>query len=411
MSAFFKQKYRWLVFLMLFQTMFVVGQTKEQKDLEARKNALIEQIKQMSQMRMQQTQERKSILTQIEETEQKIQARTKLIRITQQQASLLSKEINNNTKELDALRTELSFQKNEYAKLIKQSYKNKSQQNRLMFLLSSESFLQGYKRIIYMKQYTDYRKKQAQEIQEKTEQIKKINEKLIVQRKNKEEILAENKKEELLLKTEKQQQEALVATIRKKEGDYENQIREKQQQANAIDREIQRLIRESITENNKKSGKKISGSEVVFVLTPESRKVAENFEASKGNLIWPVAKGYKSQGFGVYSDPVYPDVKHNNNGVSITTEKGSDARAVFDGEVSAIQAIPGSNKAIQVRHGNYITIYYNLTDVYVSKGDKVKTKQPLGKIFTSGETGKTEMKFFIYKNTTKLNPEYWIHKM
>lgn len=396
---------------MLFQTMFVVGQTKEQKDLEARKNALIEQIKQMSQMRMQQTQERKSILTQIEETEQKIQARTKLIRITQQQASLLSKEINNNTKELDALRTELSFQKNEYAKLIKQSYKNKSQQNRLMFLLSSESFLQGYKRIIYMKQYTDYRKKQAQEIQEKTEQIKKINEKLIVQRKNKEEILAENKKEELLLKTEKQQQEALVATIRKKEGDYENQIREKQQQANAIDREIQRLIRESITENNKKSGKKISGSEVVFVLTPESRKVAENFEASKGNLIWPVAKGYKSQGFGVYSDPVYPDVKHNNNGVSITTEKGSDARAVFDGEVSAIQAIPGSNKAIQVRHGNYITIYYNLTDVYVSKGDKVKTKQPLGKIFTSGETGKTEMKFFIYKNTTKLNPEYWIHKM
>lgn len=411
MSAFFKQKYRWLVFLILFQTMFVVGQTKEQKDLEARKNALIEQIKQMSQMRMQQTQERKSILTQIEETEQKIQARTKLIRITQQQASLLSKEINNNTKELDALRTELSFQKNEYAKLIKQSYKNKSQQNRLMFLLSSESFLQGYKRIIYMKQYTDYRKKQAQEIQEKTEQIKKINEKLIVQRKNKEEILAENKKEELLLKTEKQQQEALVATIRKKEGDYENQIREKQQQANAIDREIQRLIRESITENNKKSGKKISGSEVVFVLTPESRKVAENFEASKGNLIWPVAKGYKSQGFGVYSDPVYPDVKHNNNGVSITTEKGSDARAVFDGEVSAIQAIPGSNKAIQVRHGNYITIYYNLTDVYVSKGDKVKTKQPLGKIFTSGETGKTEMKFFIYKNTTKLNPEYWIHKM
>lgn len=411
MSAFFKQKYRWLVFLILFQTMFVVGQTKEQKDLEARKNALIEQIKQMSQMRMQQTQERKSILTQIEETEQKIQARTKLIRITQQQASLLSKEINNNTKELDALRTELSFQKNEYAKLIKQSYKNKSQQNRLMFLLWSESFLQGYKRIIYMKQYTDYRKKQAQEIQEKTEQIKKINEKLIVQRKNKEEILAENKKEELLLKTEKQQQEALVATIRKKEGDYENQIREKQQQANAIDREIQRLIRESITENNKKSGKKISGSEVVFVLTPESRKVAENFEASKGNLIWPVAKGYKSQGFGVYSDPVYPDVKHNNNGVSITTEKGSDARAVFDGEVSAIQAIPGSNKAIQVRHGNYITIYYNLTDVYVSKGDKVKTKQPLGKIFTSGETGKTEMKFFIYKNTTKLNPEYWIHKM
>ena len=146
------------------------------------------------------------------------------------------------------------------------------------------------------------------------------------------------------------------------------------------------------------------------MLTPESRKVADSFEANKGNLIWPVVKGYKSQGFGVYYDPVYPELQHYNNGVTIATEAGAEARCVFEGEVSAIQSIPGSNKVVQVRHGNYITIYYNLTDVYVKKGDKVKAKEPLGKIFTDSN-GKTEMKFFLYKNTTRLNPEFWIHKM
>ena len=112
----------------------------------------------------------------------------------------------------------------------------------------------------------------------------------------------------------------------------------------------------------------------------------------------------------MYYDPVYPELQHYNNGVTIATEKGSEARCVFEGEVSAIQSIPGSNKVVQVRHGNYITIYYNLTDAYVKKGDKVKAKEPLGKIFTDSN-GKTEMKFFLYKNTTRLNPEFWIHKM
>ncbi|MDO5607712.1 MAG: peptidoglycan DD-metalloendopeptidase family protein [Capnocytophaga sp.] len=407
-----------LYIISVFQTVVVwllcsvhtYAQSPEQKNLEERKKVLTEQIRQMTLMRSQQTQERKSVATQIEEINQKIQARTKLIRITEQQSALLSKEINANMRQLEALRKELDFQKKEYAKLIKQSYKNKSQQNRLMFLLSSENFKQGYKRMLYMKQYTDYRKRQAEEIQQKTEEVRLLNEKLIVQRKEKEAVLQENRKEEQLLQAEKKEQETLVASIRQKEGEYEQQIREKQREANAIDREIQRLIRESIASNNKKQGAKSNASEVTFVLTPESRKVAQGFEANKGNLIWPVTKGYKSQGFGVYSDPVYPEVKHNNNGVTIITEPNADARAVFDGEVSAIQAIPGSNKVVHVRHGNYISIYYNLTDVYVKNGDKVKTKTPLGKVFTDAN-GKAEMKFFLYKDTTKLNPEYWVHRL
>ncbi|WP_255318106.1 murein hydrolase activator EnvC family protein [Capnocytophaga stomatis] len=410
-----------LQILLLFLPFFLSAQTK-QKDLEERKKAIIEQIKQMSELRAQQTKQRKSTVLQIEEANEKIQARTRLIQITQQQANLISKEIDDNEKQLNVLQKELKFHKQEYAKLIKQSYKSKSSQNRLMFLLSSESFWQGYKRFSYMKQYADYRKKQVSEIQVKSEKIKQINNQLITQRNEKKVVLEENRKEEQTLQQEKKELEVLATNIRQKERNYEKQIREKQKQADAIDREIQRLIRLAIIEANKREkalnskgkdkteGQAISSGEISFVLTPESKKVANNFEANKGNLIWPVVKGYKSQGFGTYSDPVYPDVKHYNNGVTIATEKGAEARSVFEGEVSAIQSIPGSNKVVQVRHGNYISIYYNLTDVYVKKGDKVKTKESLGKIFTDSN-GKTEMKFFLYKNTTRLNPEYWIHKM
>ena len=420
------------LFLLCFP-LLLTAQTK-QKELEQRKKALLEQIKEMSALRQQQSQQHKTTIQQIEVANEKILARTRLIQINQQQANLLSKEIADNEEQMRTLKKELEYHKGEYAKIIKQSYKSKSAQNRLLFLLSSESFSQAYKRLAYMKQYVNYRKEQVTLIQTKTNKIKSLNDTLIAQRNTKNQVLEEQRQEQATLQTEKKELETLAANIRTVERSYEAQIREKQKQANAIDREIQRLIRLAIIEANKREKERLaalnrgkgnaqsqggmttstppsaSDAEVTFVLTPESRRVADSFEANKGNLIWPVVKGYKSQGFGVYYDPVYPELQHYNNGVTIATEKGAEARCVFEGEVSAIQSIPGSNKVVQVRHGNYITIYYNLTDVYVKKGDKVKAKEALGKIFTDSN-GKTEMKFFLYKNTTRLNPEFWIHKM
>ena len=418
---------------MLCFPLLLTAQTK-QKELEQRKKTLLEQIKEMSALRQQQSQQHKTTVQQIEVANEKILARTRLIQINQQQANLLSKEIADNEEQMRTLKKELEYHKGEYAKIIKQSYKSKSAQNRLLFLLSSESFSQAYKRLAYMKQYVNYRKEQVTLIQTKTDKIKSLNDTLIAQRNTKNQVLEEQRQEQATLQTEKKELETLAANIRTVERSYEAQIREKQKQANAIDREIQRLIRLAIIEANKREKERLaalnrgkgnaqsqggmttstppsaSDAEVSFVLTPESRGVADSFEANKGNLIWPVVKGYKSQGFGVYYDPVYPELQHYNNGVTIATEKGGEARCVFEGEVSAIQSIPGSNKVVQVRHGNYITIYYNLTDVYVKKGDKVKAKEALGKIFTDSN-GKTEMKFFLYKNTTRLNPEFWIHKM
>lgn len=404
----------------------LLGQnTKQQKELQARKKALLQQIQQMNSLRVEQAQERKSVLSSMQEIDQKIQAQTELIRITNQQANLIDAQIKQNTQEIEQLQKELAQLRKEYANIVRQSYKSRSGQSQLMFLLSSESFAQGFKRIKYMKQYSQFRKKQSTEIARKNQQLAQINDTLSFQKKEKEQILEQNKEVKNQLSQEREKFQQLAASIRDKEHLYEKQIREKQAQAQLIDKEIERIVALSITEANQKNSQKTVASSLknastqnhsatvqgkAFELTPEGKNIASSFQANKGKLIWPVQKGYKSQGFGTYSDPIYPNLKHNNSGISIVAPKGSEARSVFDGEVSAIISVPGGNKAVQVRHGNYITIYYNLSQVYVTKGQRVFTKSPLGKIFTDSE-GKTEMKFFVYKNTTKLNPEYWVRRM
>ena len=412
--------HRLVVFICILSFAGAFAQTSQkQKQLEKQKKALLEQIREMSALRSQQAQERKSLAFQIEEISEKISARTQLIRLTNHQANLLSQQIKDNQNQISTLKKDLESLKKNYAAVILQSYKSRSPQSRWMFLLASESFTQGYKRLKYLQQYTQYRKKQAQEIQQKNILLQQLADSLSSQYNHQRRIVEENQKEQTRLSQERKEQESLVASIKKKESEYATEIKKKQAQANKIDREIDRLIRLAIAEANKKVKPKSSStskttntaatSSKVFDLTPEGQALSSDFEANKGKLIWPIERGYKSQGFGTYDDPVYPDLKHYNNGVSLMAPRGADARCVFNGEVSAVISVPGGNKAVQVRHGNFITIYYNLTQVYVSKGQKVSAKTPLGKIFTDSE-GRTEMKFFVYKNTNKLNPEHWLRE-
>ncbi|WP_340076101.1 murein hydrolase activator EnvC family protein [Leptobacterium sp. I13] len=398
----------WWIALVLF-TVQLPAQTAEQKALEAQKERLQKEIRQINELLSKEQKERKTTIQQVEDLSQKINVRSELIRVTNRQANILNRQINNNLNKISSLREELAALKADYAQMIQKSYKSKSQQSRLMFLLSSDNFFQAYKRLQYMKQYTDYRKKQGEQIQVKTIELQTLNKALVAQRKEKEKLITENRKEQQQLENEKKTQENLLAAIRKNEKQYKSQIEKKRKETLAIDRQIEKLIREAIAEANRKAGK--TGNTTTFALTPEAKLIANNFEANKGKLIWPVEKGVKKKGYGSYADPVYPNLKHFNNGVIIATEKNASVRAVFDGEVSAIIAVPNGNKAVQVRHGNYISTYYNLSRIFVKKGDKVKTKEVLGEIFTSPSTGKTELKFFLYRDTNRLNPENWVYRM
>jgi septal ring factor EnvC (AmiA/AmiB activator) len=310
--------------------------------------------------------------------------------------------------------------------------------------LSSENFLQAYKRAQYMKQYTNYRKLQGEEIKSKSSELIVYNGKLNVQKTAKQKLIEENEKERLSLEKEKKEQEKLVKTIKKDKNKIASEIKKKQQESRAIDRQIDRLIREAIAEANRKAAmeramekakaeskaaakgesdseiktraKAIVSSEAAvssskIVLTAESKILADNFKANRGKLPWPVERGVVSSAYGDHPHPVIGTLMVHNSGVDITTDQGASARAVFGGVVTSVLVTSPITKAVVIQHGDYFTVYQNLSSVSVSKGDKVSIKQNIGKIRTSGDSGKTIMKFIIMQNTIYNNPSSWLFNM
>lgn len=397
-----------LISILISFSLPAFAQDDERKALESRRKALQEEISEMNRLLFAEKRQRGNVLEQLEALDKKISVRQQLIRVTNQESNLLNRQINANQRQISKLREELKVLKEDYAEMIRRSYQSRSNQSRLMFLLSAETFFQAFKRFQYMKQYAQFRREQGLQIAAKTEDLQELNRTLTVQRKAKDQLVAENKEARAKLYQEITSQKELLQSIRKNESRYAAAIEEKKREARKIEGQIERLIRAAIVAENKKSG---SGSSSKFVLTPEAAMIADNFSANKGKLIWPVEKGIKKQGFGIYSDPVYPGIKHQSNGVIIATDEGATARAVFEGEVIAILVVPGGNKGVQIKHGNYISTYYNLSDLYVKKGDKVAAKDALGRIFTNKLNGLTQLKFYLYKDATRLNPEEWIYRL
>ncbi len=300
--------------------------------------------------------------------------------------------------------------------MLVKSYKSRSEKSRIMFVLSSQNFLQAYKRVQYMKQYASFRKMQGKEIEAKQVKLNEAKNKLESSKKEKEKALAEIETERKKLEEQKKNQEVLVKELQKNKKKYLAEINKKKKEEANVDREIKKIIAEAIAEANRKkaakSGNKSSSvSTSKFVLTPEEKIVSDNFKANKGKLPWPVEKGYLQQGYGNYADPVYPSVTHINTGVEIAAQSGANARAVFDGEVLMIQLIKGSSrKAVYIQHGDFVTIYHNLDEVSVKKGQRVSIKDNIGKIHIDAD-GKAILKFYVMQNNTTLNPQQWINSM
>jgi len=408
----FKKKNIFLLAFLLFAVLPQVSfaQTEEQKSLEAKREKLQNEIRDINRLLFAEKKERGTVLDQMEALDKKITVRQQLIRVTNQQSNLLNRQINTNIRNISKLRADLKTLKDDYGLMIQKSYQNRSKQSRLMFLLSSQDFFQAFKRLQYIKQYTDYRKEQGEQIVVKTDDLARLNKDLNEERKVKEVLIAQNRKAKDQLYKEIESQKELLASIRKNENKYATSIKKKERESKKIEKQIDRLIRDAIAAANKKTGKKVINTSK-FMLTPEATIVAHNFTANKGKLIWPVEKGIKSQGFGVYRDPVYPGIKHESNGVIIATDEGAIARSIFEGEVIAILSVPGGKKGIQIKHGNFISTYYNLSELFVKKGERVDIKTKLGKVYTNTSNGQTRLKFYLYEDTSKLNPEEWVYQL
>jgi septal ring factor EnvC (AmiA/AmiB activator) len=468
-----------LSFIFLISTAVLWSQDNQQKKLEERKAKIQKEILE-NETKLQTVKKKEKTATKaIVLQSNKIKLKEELIATTEKQTTLLGNSIVVNQTQITKLEKELQLLKADYAKMIVQSYKSRSEESRAMFLLSSESFLQAYKRAQYMKQYANYRRIQGLEIESKTNVLYTFNAKLDVQKNAKEKLITENEKEKLSLEKEKQEQLKLVESLKKDKKKIIAEIKKKQQEARAIDKKIDKLIREAIAEANRKAAKekaarekakadaiakaiaqerakalekkreiekanalaaakakanskpipkpipipkevekaiakeepvvasKTAVSSSKIVLTSDGKVDSDNFKSNKGKLPWPVERGYVSLGFGDQTHPVYKALVIHNSGLEFTTDSGASARAVFGGEVWSVIIISPVNKLVMLQHGDFFTIYQNLSSVNVSKGDKVSIKQSLGKIRTNGE-GKTILKFALTQNTTYANPRSWL---
>ena len=381
------------------------GQSK--KELEQERIKLQEEIQETKDLLFKSQKKEKNLLSDLEDLDRLIRVRSKLIRTVEAETKELNKDIDENEKEVSQLQKRLEELKEEYASMVVKSYKSKTRQSRLMFLLSSENFLQAYKRIEYINQYAKYRAKQGEEIKIETVKLKNLNDYLQEIKISKEELLLVNQLEKDSIGKEKTSQERLVKTVKKNEKKYIAQINKKQRQEKEIDRRIQKLIRTAMASSNKKSNLKSTG----FSLTPEAKKLEKDFVSNKGKLPAPVERGIIVRHYGKQSHPTLKGITIESNGVFYPAEKEANARVIFNGKVLAIQVLPGKKKAVLVQHGNYISVYKNLDNVNVQKGDLVRTKQEIGKIHTDKTTGKTILAFVLFKEIQRQNPEDWVYKI
>lgn len=382
------------------------SQKNKKEQLELKRTQIKKEIKFINELLFSNKKKKKAVYSDIENLSFKIQRKEELVKLTNQQINLLDGEIKQNIQKEKALESDLLEVKKAYQDMILKSYKTKSGKSRLMFLLSSESFFQAYKRVQYIKQFTLFRKNQAMKISSLVSEIVEVNKELKSQKINKEDLLLNNRLVQKSLENEKKESNTIADDLRKKEKKYINQIAQKQKTSLEIDKEIERLIREAIAKSNKEKNKSTN-----FSLTPEALELSKNFTLNKGKLPWPVIRGVVIQKFGTQPHPVVKTAKIKSNGIIIATVDKEKVRTVFDGTILSVLQFKGGNPTILVQHGKYITAYKNLSKVYVKKGDKVFSGQNIGEVFTNNLNGKSTIQFSVFQNTTPVDPLLWIIKM
>jgi len=376
---------------------------EKQKQLEAQKISIKKEIQQINTLINDSRKKSRSLVDELEDIQLKILVRDRLIRVNNSQVNNLNNIISNQNERIADLEVDLKKLKDEYSKIIYSSYKKKSSEMKLMFLFASENVNQAFRRFQYFKQYSKYRKEQADKIVSIQKEISRNIDSLDKRKTEKQNVIKENQSVRQILNQERNQQNTLYNNLLKDQKNYAAEIQEKEKQTKLIDNEIQKLIRLAIAESNNNNSSN-------FALTPEGRLISSNFELNKGSLPWPVREGVITRRFGTQPHPVVRTTTINSNGISIATSANAIAYSVFEGEVLSVYGFSGSNPGVLIRHGKYISNYQNLSSIFVKKGDKVMANDEIGIVFTNESTGKTVLKFNIFNELKPENPTIWLAK-
>lgn len=366
------------------------------KDLQKKQKKLQEEIEQTNKMLKQTKKDESATMNKLQLIGQNIKTQKKLINTLDNEITALNREMRHLNATRDSLQKVLEGYKNDYAEMVRQSHYARMQQSPLLFLLSSDSFQQLARRARYLQEFAHYRQEQVKRIEQTQAEIDTQNELLKANKNDKQTALSTKKKEQENLKRDERKQKTMLNQLKTKEKDLTKQIQKKQKKVNELNKKIDDIVRQQAEKTSKTT------------LTKEQQLIAGGFEANKGRLPWPVEKGMISGHFGKQQHPVYAQVIMDNKGIYLQTVADAKARAVYKGEVTSCFMVNGTY-AVIIQHGNYRTVYSNLSKLSVKQGDKVETKQALGTIFTDPEQDqKTELYFQVYKDRDILNPELWI---
>lgn len=346
----------------------------------------------------------KASLNRLAVLERQIKLQDNLINNITGEIGYLDTSIQQNSKRIDSLSSELESVKVKYAAMIRYANRNQNSNNQMLFLLSSQDFNQAYKRFIYLRQYADYRRKQAERISEFKNSIGGQLLEFNKRKEQKQNLLVSKVRQTQIIEQQKKQQNDVYSDLQQKEKDLKRKLDNQRKAELRLQQEIERVISDEAKKVTRKKSK-----EPGLALTPAEKVLSGDFSNNRGKFPWPVQRGLITDHFGDHPHAVLKYVVVRNSGIDITTQANAKARAIFKGEVTKVVAIPGANFAVIIRHGNYLTVYSNLSDVYVKAGQSVEIKDEIGSIFTDqNDDNKTVLKFQLWRESTKLDPEDWL---
>ena len=394
------------------------AQSKSEK-LKSNKKKIEAEIATTQKLLNQTSKNKQASLQQLSVLRRQISNREELITSLNNEIFNLEEELDLNVKLYKELDKKLEYMKTDYSRIVYLAYKNRNMIDKVAFLLASEDFSQMFRRLKYYTIFANDVKRQVVLIKQTQEEIAQKNEE-IIQLKEEKTALLEGKEQEIKqLEIDRNKKTKATEELKKKEKQLASELKSKQQKRRELDAAIKKAIQEEILAANKKKAaankKSSSGStsgktttsKTEITLTPEEKLISDSFVSNKGKLPWPVVKGAKISEFGSYPHPDVPSVMIENKGIDILVEPNTPVRSVFQGEVAGVLDIMGT-KVLMIRHGEYLSVYQNIANVNVKKGDKVSTKQTVGTVSKSTRSNTYELHFEVWKNSTNLNPSSWL---
>lgn len=373
---------------------------KNKSQLQKEKQQNLEKIKETEKILSETSTKKTNSIGELNAVKQRIHQQEQLITSIKGEMNILDSEIGENNDIIRALEEDLRRLKKEYAAMLFAAQKANNSTTRLTFLFSAESFDQLIMRLRYMEQYSETRKLQADQILKVAEALGGQVREIEVRRTEKNKLLTEEEKENESLDNLRKKQNSIVRSLEKEEKKLKKDLAATKKAVAELDKLIEDIIREE-AERAARSSKKTT--EAVVALS-------SSFEQNKNKFPWPVSSGFVSQKFGRQNHPVLKGIIINNNGVNIQTKEDEKVKCIFEGEVSRIAFIQTMGNTVIIKHGDYLTVYAGLKEVFVRSGQKVNTNQEIGKVFSNSE-GVSELRFQIFKNTTALDPQIWLKNM